>query len=96
MKLTEDGRNLVEDTQAALAIAKASMRDVARNMRQLSKLDREAGELKASNASMRLEGEAHRALGIIIAAHADASDALLDYHAEDGQVVIMGGGGGRG
>lgn len=29
MKLTEDGRNLVEDTQKALAMAKASLRDVA-------------------------------------------------------------------
>lgn len=94
-KLDKDGLDLVTDTQAQLAAAKDALRAIARNMRQLARLDRKAGNLKAANASMHLEGQAMQALGILVAGHAVASDALLDYHPDDGQIVVMGGGGGR-
>lgn len=95
-KLTEGGRDRVTATQKALARAKDALRDIAREMRKLAEEDRAAGDLGAANACNDLEGAAHEALGLLIRAHAKASDALIQYHAEDaGEIVVMGGGGGR-
>lgn len=92
-KLTQSGRGHVNKTQIALAEAKEALRIIIREMRALAKEDREAGDLKASNAAMRLEGVAHTAIGVLTQGHADASDALAETKEDGGDIVVMGGGG---
>ena len=92
--LNEEEARLVAETQADLAAIKANLRECVTRMRRMGRINREAGRAKAANACMRFEGALSIALGSIMTAHADASDALNDSY-DDGGVVIMGGGGGR-
>lgn len=92
-KLSQPGRGHVDKTVAALADAKEALRTIIREMRALAKEDREDGEIKASSASMRLEGVAHTVLGLLIQGHADASDALAEHKEDGGDIVVFGGGG---
>ena len=93
MEKTE--RDLVDDTQSLLADAKRDLSSIARNMKELARVNRDAGRAEAANAAMRFEGEAKRALGQLIIAHADASDSMVREWPEDGMIVAFGGGGGR-
>lgn len=94
MKLSPEELALVKGAQADLATAKAALRGIAQKMRDMARINREAGRPHAANAAMRLEGAATRLRGDLIEAHAAASDALCDCY-EDGEIVVFGGGGGR-
>ncbi|MGL4309809.1 MAG: hypothetical protein ACRCSU_04925 [Paracoccaceae bacterium] len=94
MDMNPEERALVEATQASLAAAKEALRDVAKNMRKLGRINREAGRPKPANDAMALEGGATECLGMLITAHAAASKALCDCY-DDGGPVVFGGGGGR-
>jgi len=94
MNLSPEEADLVKETQAALAEVKDRLRVIAKGMRRMGKINRDAGRSKAGNAAMLLEGAAIEALGKITQAHAVASDALCECF-DDGSVVVFGGGGGR-
>lgn len=93
MNLSTEEMALVKEAQASLAKAKHEIRDAIAACRKLAKVNRDAGRLAESNAAMRLEGELHCALGGLMAAHADASDALVNGFDDGGEVVVFGGGG---
>lgn len=93
--MEKNERGLIEQTQTLLADTKRDLSRIARNMKDLAKINRDAGRAEAANAAMRFEGEAVRALGQITIAHADASDAMVREWPEDGMIVAFGGGGGR-
>jgi len=94
MNLSPEEAELVKETKLALAEVKGRLRDIAKNMRRMGQINRDAGRAKPANAAMLLEGAAIEALGKITQAHAIASDALCDCF-DDGSVVVFGGGGGR-
>lgn len=93
--MEKNERKLIDQTQTLLAAAKMDLVRIGQNMKELAAINRNAGRAEAANAAMRLEGEAERALGHIIIAHADASDAMVREWPEDGSIVMLGGGGGR-
>jgi hypothetical protein len=92
--LTDFEMVLVKETQDELATAKVALANIESNMRKMAQINLKAGRFGQSNAAMRLQGAAAKARGLIIQAHADASDALHQGW-DDGGVVIEGGGGGR-
>jgi hypothetical protein len=93
MEKTE--RELIEAVQKSLEVSKKAIKRGVKTCSDIGVLNRDANRANASNAAMRMEGELNKALGILQAAHADASDALLKEWPEDGQIVVLGGGGGR-
>jgi hypothetical protein len=94
MNLSPEESVLVAAMQESLANAKAAMRDLEKNARRMATINREAGRMGASNAAMKMQGEAMQIRGHLIVAHAEASDALCQCF-DDGGIVIQGGGGGR-
>ena len=93
--MEKDERAMIEAVQNDLADAKKSLRRIEAAARKLGAYYRGRSMTKASNSAMRLEGAAGIALGGMTSAHADASDALVDQWPDDGQIVVLGGGGGR-
>lgn len=84
----------VKEIQDSLATAKEALRDGARASRKLGLYNINAGRIEAGNCALRLQGGMVKSLGAVIQNHADAADGLAkDW--DDGQIVIMGGGGGR-
>jgi hypothetical protein len=97
-RLTEPQSGSVEIVQARLATAKTALLQLSNQaglLREAMAASGTPAALKAGNAAMRLQGIAMKLRGELIAAHADASDALMEYDAETGTIVVMGGGGGR-
>lgn len=94
MNLSPEEMKLVRSAQKAINDAKAALRQVAEDMRDLAEINDKAGRAIEANAAMRLQGAVIEARGKIIQAHADASDALHNAY-DDGDVVIFGGGGPR-
>lgn len=93
--MTPEQRALVVAIQEDFAALKSAARQISVNSRKLGKINREAGQIRASNDAMRVEGAADAILGAAKKAHADASDALCGCY-DDGGPVVLGGGGGRG
>jgi len=94
MNLSKQEAALVAKGQEAFKDAKAALRALSNAMREMAKINRDAGRAKASNAAMQLEGKAIALRGELIVAHAVASDALCECF-DDGGIVVQGGGGGR-
>jgi len=92
--LSPEEADLVNETKAALAEVKGRLRDIAKNMRRMGQINRDAFRAKPANAAMLLEGAALEALGKVTQAHAVASDAVCECF-DDGPVIVFGGGGGR-
>ena len=96
--LTEQQLVLVNSVQAKLADAKSVLRDLSNQAGALRKALAETPDpasQRAANAAMAVQGVAVKLRGELIAAHAIASDALLDYDEAQGMIVVFGGGGGR-
>ncbi len=90
--MNADEAALIESAQAAARKAKGALKDLSAALTALMPVTEAAGGKKAANAAMRFRGAARQALGIIDAAHADASDSLIDLFDDGGGIVIFGGG----
>ena len=93
--LSDEELKLVKATQVALGDAKAALAIAGKNMREMSRINREAGRMTEANAAMRLQGVVTSARGAVIQGHADASDALAQAYDDGPQIIAFGGGGGR-
>lgn len=91
-KMVTDERELIKAAQVKTADAKKALRDLVTALTALMPVTEAAGGKKAANAAMRFRGAALQARGILDAAHADASDALIDLFDDGGDIVIFGGG----
>lgn len=86
-------RQLVISAKDNLATAKDALRSVERAARQVAQINREADRGKAANVAMRFEGKVRQALGLLIEAHADMSDGLIEHWPDfDAEVTTRGGG----
>lgn len=92
-KMNTSEADLIKAAQVAARNAKKSLRELASSLTDLMPVTEAAGGKKAANAAMRLRGAALQARGIIDAAHADASDSLIDLFDDGGEIVLFGGGG---
>lgn len=88
---TDEGA-LIHQAQVAAKDAKKAIRELVQSLTALMPVTEVAGGKKAANAAMRFRGAARQALGILDAAHADASDSLIDLFDDGGEIVIFGGG----
>lgn len=96
--LTQTHRAGISDLQSNLGNIKSDLRAAQASAQALQRDLTAIGTteaLRAANGCMRLKGQMHEALGLILQAHADASDVMLSYDETGGGVVIQGGGGGR-
>lgn len=91
-KMAKDEGALIREAQEATKDAKRALRAMATALTALMPVTEAAGGKKAANAAMRLRGAALQARGILDAAHADASDSLIDLFDDGGEIVLFGGG----
>ncbi len=90
--MQSDERELIKAAQEAARDAKKALRELVQALTALMPVTEAAGGKKAANAAMRFRGAARQAFGILDAAHADASDSLIDLFDDGGGIVIFGGG----
>lgn len=93
--LSVEERDLVIAMQNGLAEAKADIRRIIKDCNAMMEIQLNAGRAQEANALLRLRGSLKAASAELDKGHADASDALCDCFEEGGEIVALGGGGGR-
>lgn len=88
--LNPDEERIVKAAQLDIADMKRMAIRVEGLMRDLAKINWDAGRMTAGNAAMRFGGAVTALRGALIVAHADASDALVTGYDDGAKMVAMG------
>lgn len=93
-KMDQHDHGMIEKAQKDIAEVKRDLHKLAHTMSSLGANFRAQKDVDAANAVLRFRGSIYAALGEFEKGHADASDALCRCF-EEGEVIALGGGGGR-